>query len=254
MFAMLPSLFKLNKHWIGCCIVLLAGGWWGAAYAGVVIYGTRVIYSEGMREQQVRLMNDGGSPLLVQAWLDRGEGTVVEEEMVPFVMTPPVFRMGPGRGQTLRILHTGELMPQDKESVFWLNVLEIPPKAQPEAGEGVLQLAIRTRIKLFFRPATLAEGPKEPEKQLRWSVLDKRENGAVAVRVENPTPYFVSFMDAQLRAGEQVFPLRTTMVAPGGSEIFELASPSGSVPVPEKVEFNLIDDIGGVRYAEQRLQ
>ncbi|PJI52023.1 molecular chaperone EcpD, partial [Methylobacterium radiotolerans] len=50
-------------------------------------------------------------------------------------------------------MHTGEPMPQDKESVFWLNVLEIPPK--DKANQNLLQMAFRSRIKLFYRPAGL---------------------------------------------------------------------------------------------------
>lgn len=37
-------------------------------------------------------------------------------------------------------------LPVDRESVFWLNVKEIPKKS---AEENVLQIAVRSRIKLF---------------------------------------------------------------------------------------------------------
>ncbi len=49
------------------------------------------------------------------------------------------------------------VLPKDRESVFWFNVLEVPPKpdAATVANQSLLQLAFRTRIKLFYRPEAL---------------------------------------------------------------------------------------------------
>ncbi len=54
----------------------------------------------------------------------------------------------------MHVFYTGEPLPQDKESVFWLNVQESLPKPDAnKAGVNRLQLNSRSRIKLFFRPA-----------------------------------------------------------------------------------------------------
>ncbi|WP_180821372.1 fimbria/pilus periplasmic chaperone, partial [Vibrio parahaemolyticus] len=43
-------------------------------------------------------------------------------------------------------------LPQDRESVYYFNLREIPPRSK-EAN--VLQIALQTRIKLFYRPKAL---------------------------------------------------------------------------------------------------
>ncbi len=130
-----------------------------SAHASVVINGTRVIYRAKDREVTIRLSNEGTAPALVQAWLDTGDpNTTPDESNVPFTLTPPLFRLDPKKGQSLRLIYTQEPLPQDKESLFWLNVLEVPPRADGGASSNdrnLLQLAFRSRIKVFFRPAGL---------------------------------------------------------------------------------------------------
>lgn len=39
----------------------------------------------------------------------------------------PVSRIDAKRGQTIKLMYTGStVLPSDKESVFWFNVLEVP--------------------------------------------------------------------------------------------------------------------------------
>jgi chaperone protein EcpD len=102
-----------------------------SAHASVVISGTRVVYQAKEREVTVKLSNEGSSPALVQVWLDTGNPNATPDESdVPFTLTPPLFRLDPKKGQSLRLIYTQEPLPQDKESLFWLNVLEVPPRGQ----------------------------------------------------------------------------------------------------------------------------
>jgi len=96
--------------------------------ASVTITGTRVIYPAGEKEITVRLQNKGVLPALVQSWIDSGDANQpLDEIRVPFVLMPPVSRIEAHGSQTLRLMFTGDNLPADKESVFWLNVLDIPP-------------------------------------------------------------------------------------------------------------------------------
>jgi len=122
-----------------------------SAFASVTIIGTRVIYPASEKEVTVRLDNRGDQPALVQAWIDNGNpNEAVDKINVPFVLLPPVFRMEANKGQTLRIVFTGANLPANKESIFWLNVLDIPPRDKSLANQNQLQMAIRSRIKLFI--------------------------------------------------------------------------------------------------------
>ena len=75
------------------------------------------------------MKNEGKAPYVVQAWLDAGEG----KNKTPFLTTPPLSRLDPGMENILRIMRvSSNELPADRESVFWLNVKEIPrrPKAK----------------------------------------------------------------------------------------------------------------------------
>lgn len=127
--------------------VILAAGAFAAGLvapaptaASVVIGGTRIIYEAGQAEVNVTLKNEGAQPALTQTWIDTGDRTAAPgSPHVPFIVNAPVTRIDQGKGHTLRLMHTGEAMAQHKESLYWLNVLEIPPK--DKNGLNLLQMA-----------------------------------------------------------------------------------------------------------------
>lgn len=84
---------------------------------------------------------------------------------------------------TLRIF-TGEALLEDKESVFWLKVLEIPPAADPSVNS--LQIAFRTRIKLFYRPAFMQGEANLSVSQLTWQYQNQR------LILNNRSPFYVT--------------------------------------------------------------
>lgn len=187
----------------------------GPAHASVVIAGTRVVFPAEQGETTVRLSNEGQLPALVEAWIDDGNAeSTPDTAKVPFLVTPPLARMNPGKGQSLRIVYTGQPLPADRESLFWLNVLEIPPKPTNVTGEAqnTLQFAVRSRLKLFFRPAKLAGDPLAAGGQLQWKLVT--DGHGYALEAHNPTPYYVTLNNLTLHAGNTSYEADTGMVAP----------------------------------------
>lgn len=172
-----------------------------SAHAGVVINGTRVIYREGNGEAVVQLRNASSGPLLVQSWIDDGDVRAeVESLNVPFTLVPSVARIDASRGQAIRVLQTRHDLPDDRESLLWFNVVEIPPVPPLELVESanLLQLSFRSRIKFFYRPKGLQSSPEDALKQLRF-VNSRGPNGEPRVVVHNPSPYHVTFRSVTLR-------------------------------------------------------
>jgi chaperone protein EcpD len=100
---------------IGFACALLAG----SVEASVTVGGTRVVYPLDQREVTVKLDNDSAAPSLVQVWIDDGHADAKPGDIkVPFVMTPPIFRMDAKKSQNLRVIYTGDALPRDRESVF----------------------------------------------------------------------------------------------------------------------------------------
>ncbi|MBY6291175.1 fimbrial chaperone [Enterobacter bugandensis] len=209
------------------------------AYADIVISGTRVIYPASAKDVTVKMENRGNKPLLVQTWLDDGRDTTNPQELkLPFIVTPPVSRVDPAKGQTVRITWLGQPLPTDRETLYWFNVLEVPPKAKAsEENQNMLQLAFRTRIKMFFRPDGLKGDSAIAAAQLKWS---QRANELVA---KNDSPFYVSVAKIETTVGGKNIEVEPHVVAPFTSQSFNLKS-GNSIRIA-KLTYTSINDFGG---------
>lgn len=241
-----PLVSALALAWLGYLPTL--------AQASVVIGATRVIYPAKEPEVTLRLTNPGPAPALVQAWVDSGDTSSAPSNVhVPFIVTPPMSRIDPSKAQTLRIVYTGEPLPTDRESVFWLNVLDIPPKpSAEEANTNKIQLAFRTRIKLFFRPTGLQGKPEEAPAQLSWQLIHK--DGKLAIQTHNPTPFHVSLTEVHVHSGGQIASFdEGDMVGPGKTRVFPLKGQAADIP-GASVHHRSLNDYGGPMEGETLLR
>lgn len=216
------------------------------AMADIVLSGTRIVYKETQKDTTIRLENKGSRPALVQSWLDDGDQNADPSIInVPFNATPPVSRIEPGRGQTVKLTYTASrVLPKDRESIYWFNVLEVPPKMK-EADvkeKNILQLAFRTRIKLFYRPDGLEGIPSEAPTKLQWRVQQKA--GKPVVHVTNPTAYFVSFNKVEAVVGGRIYTVSASMIAPKSESDFPIPGLNG-VPAKTSINYIAINDFGG---------
>jgi chaperone protein EcpD len=218
----------------------------GVAHASVVITGTRVVYPEAEPEVTVKLTNDGPSPALVQVWLDDGKPNALpDESKVPFTVVPPLFRLDSGKGQSLRLIYTHEALPKDRESVFWLDVLEVPPRNARQANDpNTMRLAFRTRVKVFFRPSGLKGDVDDAATQVQWKFAP-RVSGGYELEATNPTPYHVTFSRIKAEAGTSSWNNgKGGMLDPGGSEDFDVGDVRTLPTSPLTVEYTYINDYG----------
>lgn len=184
-------------HRTTLALMLTAIGCFSSAHAGISLVGTRVIYPAAEREVTVTMNNKGDSPRIVQSWIDDGDANATAETAkAPFLLTPPLSRVEPGKGQTLRIMFTGGDLPQDRESVYWLNVLEIPPKPTSDT-RSFLQFAVRTRVKIFYRPAGLTGDAASAIGQVTWRLVHGKDG--MGMECTNGTPFNVSIADVRLK-------------------------------------------------------
>ncbi|OXI90437.1 molecular chaperone [Burkholderia sp. AU31652] len=216
------------------------------AQAALLLNGTRVIFPERARDVTVRMENSGTEPVLAQSWIDDGRVDVPPEKMrTPFVVAPTLVRVEAGRGAVLRITNMQASLPTDRESVFWLNVLEVPTVQQD--ADNQLRFAFRTRIKLFYRPSALANDVGMAENKLVWKVADGAAHAGrhpVALEVSNPTPYYVSFGKVEGEVGGAFVEAGGGMVEPFGAQRFPLPGVTPSQR-PTTVRYMTIDDYGG---------
>ncbi|MBB4814728.1 MULTISPECIES: fimbria/pilus periplasmic chaperone [Pseudomonas] len=242
----------LNNLRRGFCLLAAALAC-SQAMAGVVITGTRLVYPANQKEITVKLNNNGLMPALVQAWVDTGDmQSSPTSSKAPFVLSPPVSRIDPSKGQSLRLMFTGAALPSDKESVFWLNVLEIPPKAEGAVDQNVLQMAFRSRIKIFYRPDGLPGTAVDAPAMVQWKVI--RQGQEYALQAFNPTAYHVSQVDLTLLVGEQRYESENGMVGPGQTKVFVLPGLKSLPPTSAQVAYNAINDYGALMPIKQPLK
>lgn len=259
-FLTLQSWACIRSRVAGFCLLTLAAF---AANASVVITGTRIIYPAPAREVSVQIKNVGQVPALVQVWLDRGDDTAQPgspEAQTPFVLTPPIARLEPSRGQTIRLMYSSEeILPADRESLFYFNLLDIPPKPSSDAEavqqRNMLQLAVRSRLKLFYRPEALKGISSDAAwKQIKWHLVPSADKSdALAIELENPTPFYVNLqraaavMQGAAADAESSTLVEAVMLAPFSTTRFEVPpatrSPSQAASV---LRLQIINDYGGV--------
>lgn len=230
---------KRNVGRPGCALALILLLACTPAVAGVVMNATRYVYNAGEREVSVKLTNKGSLPVLTQAWIDDGDArSTPEHANVPFNLTPPIARVESGKSQTLRISFTDGPLPVDRESLFWLNVLEVPPRADGGGDTNKLQLAFRYRLKLFYRPKGLKGSAAAAAEGLSWSLST---DGALSVR--NDSAFHVTLNDLRLVTSDASIELEPLSIAPRASLAPPLPNPLKAKRVD--VRYQSINDYGG---------
>ena len=238
---------RLYRLLIGCLFLCLISV---DTRANIVLGGTRLIYPGGEREVTIPLANKGTTPALVQSWMDDGTAdSTPENSSVPFLIMPPITRIEGQASQSLRILYNGTALPQERESLFWLNVLEVPPVAPDSKDKNNLLLAIQSRIKVFYRPASVKMPLHEAATQLTWQLFNKA--GKWKLRCHNTSALYVSFSDIYVARSGQTLSNKEGihMVAPGGQYVFELNLQKTALPglKDAEVKFDYINDYGALK-------
>ncbi|EBQ2674146.1 fimbrial chaperone [Salmonella enterica] len=205
------------------------------SFAGIVVGGTRVIFPGDVPDATISVYNKETTlPYLIQVWVDPFNKD--DKSKLPFTAIPPVSRLEPGQEKVLRIVKIAGELPNDRESVFWLNVKNIPPSSKKK-DTSTLEIAIKTRIKLFWRPATIKLTPGKAVEKVKWH---KQGNQLV---VENPNPIHINIMDVSVDGKDvplnMIRPFETlTLTLPvgisGHSLVWRFINDYGAISEPVK--------------------
>ncbi len=220
--------------------------------ASVMVNATRFIYKASDKEVTVAAMNKAKRPVLMKAWTDVGdESSKADSIKTPFLITPPLVKIDGDKEQVyrLRLVDGADSLPKDRESVFWINLLEVPPKiasdADPQRGESkdTIQLAFQYRLKIFYRPSDMPGEPEEAAEKLRW-VIANDDQGKPRINAINESCYHVSLSRIAVRVDGRDIRVKPEMVAPRSSQSFELPPNVSSSKIV--VSYQWIDDWGGL--------
>ncbi|HEY3982423.1 fimbrial biogenesis chaperone [Cedecea sp.] len=215
---------------IACALISLS------TFAALTPDRTRIVFDEDNRSVSIMITNDNKQlPFLAQSWLEDAGHKKVHS---PLMVMPPLQRINGGEKSLVRIVASPAIatLPADKESLFYFNLLEVPPR--PEKS-NVMQIALQSQIKLFYRPKAI-----KPERGAVWQdklIFHKQAGG---LRIENPTPYYVTLSRISRNfhkdGGGVIKGFTPVMIAPKASENVSL--PEG---LPNQFVVSYINDYGG---------
>lgn len=208
------------------------------AQGAVSLSGTRLIFDGRYHEATIEVSNRGNSETLIQAWLEAPRGDQSGDARapdLPFALTPHLARIPAQGKQTLRLLYEGIGMPQDRESMLHLFVLEIPRRS---LAPQQLSIAIRQRINVFYRPKGLVGDPANAPQTLVWHRASTTD---ATLSVRNPTPYHVSLQALRIN-GIEIEDYR--LLPPFSDASVRLSAPAVDA---ETLTFKAMTDYGGQR-------
>lgn len=207
----------------------------GSAQAAIALDRTRIIFDGSGKSVSLNISNQNKQlPYLAQGWIEDEQGNKIQG---PLTVLPPVQRIEPGKPSQVKIqaLPTAKMLRQDRETVYYFNLREIPPKS---SKPNTLQIALQSRIKLFYRPADIAIDKNAPPPQEQLTLTKQGDRYVV----NNPTPYYVTLVDASNKKdGPGIKSFEPMMIAPKSNlPLTVSASAVGSSPV-----LTYVNDYGG---------
>jgi len=189
------------------------------ANAAISLDRTRAVYLSDAKSISLNIVNENKElPFLAQSWLENEQHQKVTS---PLVVLPPLQRVEASERSVVRITKTPEAdrLPQDRESVFYFNLRDIPPKS---SKTNVMQLALQTQIKLFYRPKAIVAPKGEV-----WQEKLVFHKSAGGFTVENPTPFYITLTgmtrQTQKQGGGALAGFQPVMLKPKSSEPLRLS-------------------------------
>ncbi|MGS8722406.1 fimbria/pilus periplasmic chaperone, partial [Salmonella enterica subsp. enterica serovar Infantis] len=94
--------------------------------------------------------------------------------------------------QQIKIKKMPKMLPNNKESLFYLNVLDIPPNNPNSTCKNVLKFAMQNRIKLFYRPKVIA-----PVNRGTFQKLSMKRTSS-SYSIQNDTANWVTIIEVKV--------------------------------------------------------
>ena len=209
----------------------------GNVNAAIGLDRTRVVFDGSKDAASMTITNNNTQlPYLAQGWIEDEQGNKITS---PLIVLPPVQRLEPGKKSQVKVqaLPAVKSLPQDRETVYYFNLREIPPRSDKANS---LQIALQTRIKLFYRPASIVPSQQERSDPWQKQLILTRE--ADDFQVNNPTPYYITLIDARSSKEGKTSPgFEPLMVPPKGTlKLGVSAAALGSKPW-----LTYVNDYGG---------
>ena len=186
------------------------------AHSAISLDRTRVIFNGNSQSVSIAIKNKNDHlAYLAQSWIENANGEKISQ---PFVVLPPLQRVEPDQGSQIRIEameNKIEELPQDRETIFYFNLREIPPKSNKP---NVLQIALQSKIKMFYRPSNIILTSTEMNNN-PWQEKLVLEKQGTQVLAKNPTAYYTTILSLQTSKDSKINQDVESLMIPPFSEV-----------------------------------
>lgn len=212
------------------------------SYASVIMIGTRVIYPQDKQFVSLNFRSSDRVPSVIDMWVSKDAVSTASKNDAPFIITPSIFRIDPNQGQTVKLVYTGDKIVSDRESVFYLNFVQMPAT---EKNINKLLITYKSTVKIFYRPAELKQDIDNISSFLEVDV-SKLHSGVITVL--NNSEYHVTPTEVTLeRNGKNILSVsgeRLTMISPFSHKEIKVTPVNNVSGVSSSI--SLINDLGGI--------
>ena len=110
-------------------------------------------------------------------------------------------------------MYVGKTLPTDRESLFYLNFLQVPAVKQTDSDKNKLMLLLTNRLKVFYRPEGLDGDANHVIEQLHIQYAGK------SLKISNPTPYYANVSHAVIINGKKHTSIEQADMLPPYSQV-----------------------------------
>ncbi len=230
---------KLRLWRLFWCLPVYCAGCSFAFSSTLAVDENRYILEESKHKVAVQINNLSKEEALAQVSLDWGEPQQQNGDL-PLAVSKPLLVIPAQQNQVLEVFYQGVGLPQDRETFFLLNILDVPPNNEADTGT-VVRIAARHRFKLFYRP-TLTVRPEAAREMLKLRLADDGHKGSVLF--DNPSPYFVTLVSltGQNSSGEQCDEVISHMMLAPYSKKEQLLPKCGTTL--SAINYHYVTDLG----------
>lgn len=211
--------------------------------ASVVMTGTRIIYPSEEKSVNISFTSTDNVPSIMELWVKKTFSDDSNVSDAPFIVTPPIFRINPSKGQSVKLIYTGSGLPQDRESVFYLTFLQLPAA---DKNSNKLLISYKSTVKVFYRPSEINENIDDLGRYLKF---DASKSASGIIDIYNNSAFYVTPAKLTLLGGnENEITIKNSvlsMVPPFSHQQIHVRSFNDhGLPL----NIGVINDLGGVSY------
>ena len=223
-----------------------------SSVAGILSERTRIIYPENKREVSLMLNNTNPYAIMTQVWVDQGLGDP-DKAQAPFMVLAPMFKLQPHESKGIRVMMTPQHhLPKDRESLFWVNLYEIPSVQAKSMEKNYINMSMNTQLKLIYRPQRVSTLNIEQVYQ-QLKIAQEHHDNTLTLEIHNPSAHYVSMAQVAIHQGNQLINAEETelMLPPKSTQSFNFKSIKPSQA--QQLQLVLIDDQGQHHAMQQPL-